>query len=172
MKKSARLFVVAALLMCACGTFGADPNCDPSNDEVGRKTLAYFNDLFGKMAQAAQEDPNYDSFRKIMKPVAEEVKGFYGGTLVDPDFVIRQVYYPSHFLARGYDLKKVKELTEFYKTMKEKPSPQLSEPGHGSLVQPRLIAMRYPVIVNGKFKNIVSMMVRTDEYLKAAGLDE
>ena len=157
--------------MQACA-FGADPNCDPNNDEVGIKTTAYFKDLFGKMALAAQKDPNYDSYRQIMKPVAEDVKGFYGGTLVDPDWVIRQVYYPSHFLARGYDLKKVKELTEFYKMMKEKPAPQLSEPGHGSLVQPRLIAMRYPVIVNGKLKNILSMMMKTQEYLKAVGLDE
>jgi hypothetical protein len=32
--------------------------------------------------------------------------------------------------------------------------------------------MRYPVVVNGKLKNILSMMVRTQAYLKAAGLDE
>jgi hypothetical protein len=172
MKRSPRLFIVAALLMCACGAFGADPNCDPNNDEIGIKTCAYFNDLFGKMVQAAQKDPNYDNYREVMKPVAESVKGFYGGTLVDTDWVIWQVYYPSHFLARGYDLKKVKELTEFQKLMKEKPAPQLSEPAHGSLVQPRLIAMRYPVVVNGKLKNILSMMVRTQAYLKAAGLDE
>ena len=107
-----------------------------------------------------------------MKPVAEQTEGFYGGTLLDSDLVIAQVYYPTHFLARGYDLKKVKELTAFIKLMQDTPAPQLSEPGHGSLLQPRLIAMRYPVITDGKVQSILSMMVRTEAYLNAVGLDK
>ncbi|MBN1547331.1 MAG: hypothetical protein JW902_11780 [Syntrophaceae bacterium] len=104
--------------------------------------------------------------------MAEATDGFYGGTLIDSDWVIAQVYFKSHFLARGFDLKKVKELSAFYKMMKESPAPQLSEPGHGSLVQPRLIAMRYPVMKDGKVKNILSVMVKTEAYLKAVGLDK
>jgi hypothetical protein len=146
--------------------------CDPNTDEIGQKTVAYFNNLFDKLKNVAEKDPNVETFRSAMRPVAESVKGFYGGTLIDPDFVIRQVYYPSHFLARGFDLKKVKELTDFYSMMKENPAPQLSEPGHGSIVQPRLIAMRYPVIIDGKLKNIISMMVRTEAFLDATGLDK
>ena len=45
MKRFMRLFVLTAMLMCAYGAFGADPNCDPNNDEVGRKTVAYFNEF-------------------------------------------------------------------------------------------------------------------------------
>jgi hypothetical protein len=56
--------------------------------------------------------------------------------------------------------------------MRKAPAPQLSEPGHGSILQPRLIAMRYPVITAGKLQGIVSMMVRTEKFLEAAGLDK
>lgn len=150
----------------------AEIYADPNDDEIGCKTVAYFNDLFAKLEQAATHDPNKNNYRDIMKPVAESVDGFYGGSLIDPNFIIIEVYHKSHFLARGYDLKKVKELAEFYKMMKENPSPQLSEPGRGTLLQPKLISMRYPVIKDGKLKNILSMMVRTDAYIKAVGLDK
>jgi hypothetical protein len=175
MKKNVVWLSLAIVLMFtvkASGQEAQDPNADPNNDEIGRKTIVYFNALFEKLGKAAEKDPNYDSYREIMKPVAESVEGIYGATLVDPNWVIAQVYYPSHFLARGFDLKKVKELTEFVKLMKEKPAPQLSEPGHGSLIQPRLIAVRYPVIKDGKVKNILSMMIRTNIYLEAVGLDK
>ena len=146
--------------------------CDPNTDEVGQKTVTYFNGLLDKLKDVAAKDPNIKTYRAAMKPAAESIKGLYGATLVDSDFVIRQVYYPSHFLAKGYDLKKVKELTDFYRIMKENPAPQLSEPGHGSIIQPRLIAMRYPIVKDGKFKNILSIMVRTEVYLEATGLDK
>ena len=55
--------------------------------------------------------------------------------------------------------------------MDVKPAPQLSEPGHGNLVQPRLIAMRYPVVKNGKMTSMVSMMIRTEAFLKAVKID-
>jgi hypothetical protein len=145
---------------------------DPNDDKIGCKTVAYFNDLFAKLEQAATHDPNKNNYREIMQPVAESVDGFYGGSLIDPNFIIIEVYHKSHFLARGYDLKKVKELAEFYRKMKENPSPQLSEPGRGTLLQPKLISIRYPVIKDGKLKNILSMMVRTDTYIKAVGLDK
>jgi len=166
---------MTSVLLCAVNVLGQEAqvySCDPNNDEVGCKTVAYFTDLFDKLGSAAQKDPGYDNYRKIMKPVAESTKGFYGGTLVSPDWIITQVYYPSHFIARGFDLKNVKELKSFYKMMQEKPAPQLSEPGHISVMQPRLIAMRYPVIKDGKVKNIISIKVRTESYLKTVGLDK
>ena len=175
MKKQMILLVLAAVLLAAPKVLGGQPqvsSSDPNDDEIGSKTVAYFNALFDGLGKAAEKTPDYDSFRETLKPVAESTKGFYGGTLLDSDWVIRQVYYPTHFLARGFDLHKVKELTAFIKKMKETPAPQLSEPGHGSLVQPRLIAMRYPVLKDGKVKNILSMMIRTDAYLKAVGLDK
>ncbi|MBI5049938.1 MAG: hypothetical protein HZC11_03460, partial [Nitrospirae bacterium] len=138
---------------------------DYAKDEIGHKAELYFEELFSILRDAAAQDPTADSFKEIMKPGVEKIDGIYGATLIDPDFVIRQVYFHSHFLARGFDLKKVKELDNFYRMMKESPAPQLSEPGHGNLVQPRLIAARYPVIKNGELKNIVSVMVRTQSFL-------
>jgi hypothetical protein len=175
MKKNIMLLLLMIVLAFAANALGEqsqNSSADPNNDEIGLKTVAYFTTLFDGLANAAQKDPTYDNYREIFKPVAESIEGLYGATLIGPDWVILQVYHPSHFLARGFDLKKVKELTDFYKLMQEKPAPQLSEPGHGSLMQPRLIAMRYPVIKDGKVKNIVSMMVRTPSYLKAVGLDQ
>lgn len=175
MKKHSMMLEAAIVLIVTSAVFGQAPQgstSDPNDDPIGCKTVAYFNTLFDGLGKAAQKDPDYDTYRDIMKPVAENTEGFYGGTLIDPQWVIIQVYYPSHFLARGFDLKKVKELSEFYKMMNEAPAPQLSEPGHGSLLQPRLIAMRYPVVKDGKVKNILSMMVKTEAYLKAVGLDK
>ncbi len=56
--------------------------------------------------------------------------------------------------------------------MRKSPSPQLSEPGHGSLLQPRLIAMRYPIMKEGQLTGVVSLMIRTKAFLKATGLDQ
>lgn len=143
-----------------------------SEEELAQKVKAYFEDKFIRLEAVARQHPAVESYRQLMRPEAEKIEGFFGGSLIDADFVIRQVYHPSHFLARGYDLKKVKELKYFYKKMMEEPSPQLSEPGRGSLVQPRLIAMRYPVIKDGKLEGIISMMVRTEYFLRAVGLDK
>jgi hypothetical protein len=175
MKKNIMLLLLMIVLAFAANALGEQSqnlSADPNNDERGLKTIAYFTDLFDKLGGAAQKDPTSDNYRKIFKPVADSVDGLYGATLISSDWVIVQVYHPSHFLARGFDLKKVKELTDFYKLMQDEPAPQLSEPGHGSLMQPRLIAMRYPVIKDGKVKNILSMMIRTPAYLKAVGLDQ
>ena len=173
MKKFIAFLVAAVLLSTAvslgetAGTFASDPNDDP----VGSKTAAYFNALFEQMGEVAAKLPNVETFRDAMEPLAENTEGFYGGTLLDSNWVIVQVYNPSHFLARGYDLHKVKELAAFIEKMKAEPSPQLSEPGHGSLVQPRLIAMRYPIVRDGRMAGMVSMMVKTDAFLEAVGLD-
>lgn len=143
-----------------------------SEGDLAQKVKAYFEDKFSRLEAVAGQYPELESYRHLMRPEAEKIEGFFGGSLIDADFVIRQVYHPSHFLARGYDLKKVKELKYFYKKMMEDPTPQLSEPGRGSLLQPRLIAMRYPVIKDGKLEGIISMMVRTEYFLRAVGLDK
>lgn len=141
-------------------------------DEIGQKVKVYFETLFSRLKDAAGQAPTRETFRQTLKPLAESIDGFYGATLVDSDWVIREVYFPSHFLARGYDLKKVKELEYFYRRMQENPAPQLSEPGHGSILQPRLIAMRYPIMKEGKFIGFISLMLRTQAFLKAVGLDK
>jgi len=175
MKKTLMMLFIMVVLACTSKVQSEEQQgmtSDPNNDPIGTKTVAYFTGLFNGLGSAAQKDPTYDTYRDIFKPVAQTIDGLYGATLIGPDWVIVQVYHPTHFLARGFDLKKVKELADFYKLMQDKPAPQLSEPGHGSIMQPRLIAMRYPVIKDGKVKNILSMMIRTEAYLKAVGLDK
>lgn len=150
-------------------------HCDvgwAQQDEVKEKVEVYFQTLFNRLKEVAAQHPSPENFREKMRPAAEVTEGFYGATLLDPDFVIREVYNPAHFLARGYDLKKVKELQNFYMMMKENPQPQLSEPGHGNIMQPALIAMRYPIFKDGELKGLVSMMVRTEAFLMATGLDK
>ena len=107
-----------------------------------------------------------------MKPLEEATDGFFGGSYIDTDFVIREVYHPRDFLARGFDLKKVKQLDHFWELMRKEPTAQLSEPGHGNLVQPRLIAMRQPVLQDGKLTAVVSFFVRTEKFLEAVGLGD
>lgn len=144
----------------------------PANDPVGQKVEVYFNDVFAKLRLAADAVSGPDDFRKAMKPVVSGVPGIFGGSYIDENWVIREVLFPSHFLARGFDLKGVEELHYFQDKLKEAPGPQLSEPAHGSIAQPRLIAMRYPIVREGKVRGLVSMMVRTAFFLKAVGLDK
>lgn len=166
MKKS--LLILALVALFGAGPARAEPAQDPIRDAV----KAYFDHAFEGLRLVAEKNPSVESLREDMKPLAESTKGFFGGTLIDTNFVISQVYFPRDFLARGFDLKKVSQLTEFWKKMREAPTPQLSEPGHGNIVQPRLVAMRYPVIVDGQFRSIVSMMVRTEAFLEQTGLDK
>lgn len=150
----------------------AAPPVQPPDDPVGRATADYFAVLFDRLKAVADQQPTVDTFRAAMKPLAEATPGFFGGSFIDTDFVIREVYHPRDFLARGYDLKKVKQLDPFWDLMRKEPAPQLSEPGHGNLVQPRLIAMRYPVLKEGRLTAVVSFFVRTEAFLKAVGLDQ
>lgn len=140
--------------------------------QMEQKIRRYFDSRFSDLKAVADQQPTVDTFRKAMKPLVAKTDGFFGGTLIDPDFVIREVYFKRDFLARGYDLKKVDQLVEFAKQMKANPAPQLSEPGHGNLVQPRLVAMRYPVFAEGRLTGIVSTMIRTEAFLKDVGLDK
>ena len=143
-----------------------------ADDPVGTAVENYFAGVFTKLGDVAAQKPTHDSFRAAMRPLAESVDGFFGGSLISPDLVIDQSYYKIHALANGYDLKKVKELDYFRERMRTAPAPQLSEPGHGTLFQPRLISMRYPIITDGKLQGIVSMMVRTENFIRATGLDK
>lgn len=165
-----KLGLIVFMFLCLTGWSYAAVS--PSDDPVGVKVQAYFDNAFSKLKLAADKQPNYLTFRGAMKPVIEGVPGVFGGSFIDENWVIRQVLYPSHFLARGFDLKSVKELKYFQDKLKTEPGPQLSEPGHGSIAQPRLIAMRYPIIKDGKPAGLVSMMVRTEFFLKAVGLDK
>jgi len=171
MKIDSKLVIATGLLvgMLPLATFAAE---DPVAQDMKAKVKAYFDACFEDLRIVAEQKPDKHSFRDAIKPVAEKTDGFFGGTLIDPDFVIVQVYHKKNFLARGYDLKKVEQLQDFAREMKTDPRPQLSEPGHGSLVQPRLVAMRYPFKNEGELAGIVSMMVRTEAFLQAVGLDK
>lgn len=143
----------------------------PTEAELKTSVETYFSDLFQRLGKAAEQAPTEDTFRAAMKPQIEKLDGLFGATLINADWEIRQVYFKRDFLAVGFSLKKVKELDAFRKLMDEKPAPQLSEPGHGSIMQPRLVALRYPMIKDGKMSGMVSMMIRTEAFLKAAKLD-
>ena len=159
-------FVMLALLFTALTVRAAQ-----TDDPIGIAVEDYFGTVFAKLGEVAAKKPTHDTFREAMKPTAESVGGFFGGTLINTNFVIDQSYYKLHALANGFDLKKVKQLDYFLGLMSTSPAPQLSEPGHGSLFQPHLISMRYPVLTDGKLQGVVSMMVRTGTFTEATGLD-
>ena len=166
-KRSLWLSVLAVAALTVCPLQAA-----PTEAELRAAVEAYFNDLFQRLGKVAEQSHTEDSFRELMKPQIGKVEGLYCATLINADWEIRQVYFGKFdLLAIGYSLKKVSELDGFRKLMDEKAAPQLSEPGHGSLMQPRLIAMRYPLIKDGKMAGMVSMMVRTEAFLKAVKLD-
>ena len=164
-----KTLVLIALLALPCA---ASAQVQPPDDPVGQATAAYFATTFANLKAVADRMPTKDTFRDAMKPLEEATPGFFGGSFIDTDFVIREVYFSRDFLARGFDLKKVKQLDHFWELMRKDPAPQVSEPGHGSIVQPRLIAMRYPVIRDGKLASVVSFFVRTEAFLEAVGLGD
>lgn len=163
--------ILALVALCAL-PFAASAQVRPPDDPVGAATAAYFAKHFENLKAVADRQPTKDTFRAAMKPLEDATPGFFGGSFIDTDFVIREVYHPRDFLARGFDLKKVKQLDHFWSLMRKEPTPQLSEPGHGSIVQPRLIAMRHPVLKDGKLAAVVSFFVRTPAFLKSVGLDK
>jgi len=163
--------ILALLALCALPV-AASAQVQPPDDPVGKAVAAYFDKTFADLKAVADKQPTKDTFRAAMKPLEDATDGFFGGSFIDTDFVIREVYYPRDFLARGFDLKKVKQLDYFWDLMRKNPTPQLSEPGHGSIVQPRLIAMRYPVLKDGKLVAVVSFFVRTEKFLEAVGLGD
>ena len=162
---------LALLALCAL-PFAAAAQVQPPDDPVGKAVAAYFDKTFANLKAVADRQPTKDTFREAMKPLEDATAGFFGGSFIDTDFVIREVYYPRDFLARGFDLKKVKQLDHFWDLMRKNPTPQLSEPGHGNIVQPRLIAMRYPVLKDGQLTAVVSFFVRTEKFLEAVGLGD
>ena len=163
--------ILALLALCAL-PFAAAAQVQPPDDPVGKAVAAYFEKTFANLKAVADRQPTKDTFREAMKPLEDTTAGFFGGSFIDTDFVIREVYYPRDFLARGFDLKKVKQLDFFWDLMRKNPTPQVSEPGHGSIVQPRLIAMRYPVTKDGQLAAVVSFFVRTGAFLEAVGLGD
>ena len=170
MKNTTRF--LSALIGMLAIPFAASAQVRPPDDPVGAATAAYFAKTFADLKAVADLQPTKDTFREAMKPLEDATPGFFGGSFIDTDFVIREVYHPRDFLARGFDLKKVKQLDYFWDLMRKQPTPQLSEPGHGNLVQPRLIAMRYPVMKDGQLAAVVSFFVRTEAFLKAVGLGD
>lgn len=161
---------LSIVLAVAASLAASSVHADTSGDVMAGSISNYVAGIMKGLHDVAVQQPTVDTFRDLMKPFMERTPGVFGASLIDTNFVIRQVYYRRDFLAVGFDLKRVSELDYFWKLMREKPAPQLSEPGHGSLIQPRLVAMRYPILVNGDFKGIVSVMLHTDDVFDAVGL--
>lgn len=160
-------FISLILLISALAVQAAQ-----TDDPIGIATEKYFAETFTRLGEVAAQKPTKDTFRAAMKPCAEATDGFFGGTYIDTDYTIRQVYKKRNFLARGFSLRKVKQLDYFWDLMDKNPAPQLSEPGH-SLTQPiHLIALRYPIMTDGRLEGVVSMMIRTKAFLKASGIDK
>ncbi len=141
-------------------------------ETIGPAVKHYFDNAFSRLEKVAAQKPTVKTFRAAMKPCAEATDGFFGGSYIDSDYTIRQVYKKRNFLARGFDLRKVKPLEVFWKEMDSQPAAQLSEPSNGGLLRPSLISLRVPVITNGELEAVVSLMVRTEGFLNATGLDE
>lgn len=159
-----KCFIILIMFFAARAVHAEDP--------IGRAVEIYFTGLFAKLETVAAQNPTHDTLREAMKPLADSTDGFFGGTLITADFVIDQSYSKIHVLANGYDLKKVKELDYFRDLMRTAPAPQLSEPNHGTLFQPRLISLRYPILTNGRLQGLVSVMIRTENFLQTTGLAE
>ena len=160
-------YIIPLCLLLTTLTVPAAQTTDP----IGAAVEKYFAQVFARLGEVAAKKPDADTFREAMKPCVKATDGFFGGTYIDTEYTIRQVYKKRNFLARGYSLRKVDELKYFWDLMDKNPAPQLSEPGH-SLTQPiHLIALRYPIITDGKLEGVVSMMIKTKAFLKATGLD-
>ena len=154
-------------LLLTSATHAADVKADMAN-----AVSNYVSNVITGLQAVADQQPTEDTFREKMKGFMDATPGVFGASLIDTNFVIRKVYYRRDFLAVDFDLKKVSELDYFWKRMKEKPAAQLSEPAHGSILQPRLLAMRAPILDKGQFKGIVSVMIHTDTFLKSVGLED
>ena len=163
--------------MVACGFVLAGVACGgmavaaPVETNVTAAVETYFGDLFDRLERVAEQQPTEATFRALMKPEIEKLGGFYGASFINPEWEIRAVHSRRHALAVGYSLTKVKQLDAFRKKMAEKPAPQLSEPSDGGLMRPSLITMRQPVMKDGKLAGMVSLIVRTEHFLRAVGLD-
>ncbi|MEI6563535.1 MAG: hypothetical protein WCO42_04410 [bacterium] len=167
MKRKIGILIVLVAMMVM-----SNVRADTADNVMATAVSNYVARVMKGLQGVAEQQPTADTFRAQMKPFMESTPGVFGASLIDTNFVIRQVYYRRDFLAVGFDLKRVSELDYFWKLMRKNPEPQLSEPGHGSLIQPRLVAMRYPIVVHGSFKGIVSVMIHTDDFLQAVGLSQ
>lgn len=144
---------------------------DEAEARMAKAVSNYVEKVVAGLRAVAETQPTPDTYRDQMKAFVSNTPALFGASLIDTNFVIRAVYHKRDFLAVGFDLKKVKELDYFWKLMREKPAAQLSEPGHGSLIQPRLVAVRVPVMKDGRLAGVVSAMLHTDPFLKDVGLD-
>ena len=163
--------MVAFGLVLAGVADGVSGVAAPAETNVIAAVETYFDGLFDRLERVAEQQPTEATFRALMKPEIEKLGGFYGASFINPDWEIRAVHSRRHALAVGYSLTKVKQLDAFRKKMAEKPAPQLSEPSDGGLMRPSLITMRQPVMKDGKLAGMVSLIVRTEHFLRAVGLD-
>jgi hypothetical protein len=167
LKSAYRLILASALLLSS----GRGVQAAPTEAELKAAFETYFADLFQRLGTVAGQKPTEATFRDLMQPQIGTIDGLFGATLINADWEIRQVYFKRDYLAVGFDLKKVDELRGFREQMTTDPAPQLSEPGRGGFMRPRLISLRYPILENGSMTGMVSLMIRTEAFLKQVKLD-
>ncbi len=144
----------------------------PADDPIGIAVEAYFSQVFDEMEKVAVQRPTKDTFRELMKPLAEAVDGFTDGSFLDNKYVIQESYKDHIISPVGYDLHKQDELKDFLVMMDEKPAPQLSEPAHIPLY-PSFTALRYPVLnEKGELTGVISVFIKTKHFFKTTMLKQ
>jgi hypothetical protein len=156
-------WILVAWFVCQTACAGA---ADPLQQQLQSAAQKYVDVL----ASAAAEHPSSKTFRDVMRPLVNGLKGFRGATLLGPDFVIRQVYYRRHAGGIGYDVKSHDALKGFYTMMCEAPAPQVSGPTRARLWRPSYVALRHPIVRDGELLGVVSLFVGTDTFLQGTAL--
>jgi len=139
-------------------------------DPMQSKIEVYFGKHVKLLADAAQQQPDKKTFRKIMKPLVKELSEFREATILSTNFVIQLTYYRRHVAAVGYDLKGMDSLKKFHEMMLESPNPQISGPTTANFMRPSLITLRYPILHDEKLVRIISLIISTDDFLEKVGL--
>ena len=172
MKKYMRSIILALAVFALQLQAAEKPAVVPADDPIGIAVKAYFTQVFDEMEKVAAKRPTKDTFRELMKPLAESVDGFTDGSFLDNKYVIQESYKDHIISPVGYDLHKQKELKDFLVMMDEKPAPQLSEPAHIPLY-PSFTALRYPVLdEKGELTGVISVFVNTKHFFEATKLKQ
>jgi hypothetical protein len=103
-------YIQSVILACAVFTLQAQAaekaNVVPADDPIGIVVESYFSAVFDEMGKVAAQRPTKDTFRELMKPLAEAVDGFTDGSFLDNKYVIQESYKDHIISPVGYDLHK------------------------------------------------------------------
>ncbi len=148
--------------------FSASPEADSVSDRIKE----YFKQHVDTLNKAAEQRPSERTFRKVMAPLVPTINEFKGASLLNRDFVIRQVYSRKHIAAIGYDLKKQEAVKVAHAAMLEQPAPQLNGPTKPTLLRSSFITLRVPFVEEGVLVGAVSLILDTKAVLKEVGISK